>query len=259
MDRKNARGTASHEAGDPAKDRVIETLSGGGSTLWKYQTFFIGATGFGRLFRYELAMLAAAGTRGAVGYALRKTLFPSLFASVGRGVQFGRNLSLRCPMFIELGDRVVIDDNCALDARGTKGPGKFSVGSDTLIARDSILVVKQSYLRIGANCSIGSQTTLSAVSGIEIGDHAIIAGQCYFGGGRYHTKLGCGPMVQQGLHTKGPVILGDDVWIGAGARILDGVRIGSGAIVGAGAVVTHDVPENTIVGGCPAVVIGQRH
>lgn len=258
MDGKNDSRAYGGGPCDPVKDRVIETLSGDGSALSKYRTFFIGATGVGRLLRYEIAMLVAADTRGALGYALRKVLFPRLFASVGQGVQFGRNLSLRCPFFIELGDRVAIDDNCALDARGTHGPGGFSIGSDTLIARDVILVVKQGYLRIGRHCSIGSQTTMSAVSGIEIGDHAIIAGQCYFGGGRYHTELGAGPMVSQGLRTKGPVVLGDDVWVGAGATVLDGVRIGSGAIVGAGAVVTHDVPENAIVGGCPAKVIGHR-
>jgi len=243
---------------DPKKDRVVAALNAQGSALAKYQTFFIGSTGLMRLLRYELVMMLCAGMRGALGYALRKTLFPGLFGTAGRGMNFGRNLSLRCPMFMSLGDRVTIDDNCALDARGTGGVGAFEIGADTLIARDCILVVKQGRLRIGRHCSIGSQTTLSAVSGIEIGDHAIIAGQCYFGGGRYKTVLGAGPMVEQGLTTKGPVILGDDVWVGAGVRVLDGVRVGDGAILGAGAVVTTDVAPNTIVGGCPARPIGTR-
>ena len=65
-------------------------------------------------------------------------------------------------------------------------------------------------------------------------------------------------MVRQGLLTKGPVVIGDDVWIGAGVRVLDGVRIGSGAIVGAGAVVTSDVAPNTIVAGVPARQISER-
>ncbi|WP_138470269.1 DapH/DapD/GlmU-related protein [Poseidonocella sp. HB161398] len=250
--------TAGQPQGDPPKDRVVAALSAEGSALAKYQAFFVGQTGLGRFLRYELTQMLAGGLRGAPGYALRKTLYPGLFHETGGGVQFGRNISLRCPMFMSLGSNVLIDDNCALDARGTGGPGRFSIGDGTLIARDVIVVVKQGSLSIGRNCSIGSQTTISAVSGMEIGNDAIIAGQCYFGGGRYRTALGAGPMVSQGLLTKGPVILGDDVWIGAGARILDGVRIGSGAIVGAGAVVTRDVPENSIVAGCPAKVIGMR-
>jgi acetyltransferase-like isoleucine patch superfamily enzyme len=52
-----------------------------------------------------------------------------------------------------------------------------------------------------------------------------------------------------------PVVLGDDVWIGADATILKGVTIGDRAIVGAGAVVTSDVPADTVVAGNPARVI----
>ena len=243
---------------DPAKDRVVEALHAEGSAIKKYQSFFVGGGGLGKMLYYDLAMLLSCSLKGAVGYALRKTLFKRLFQSVGGGVNFGRDLSLRCPGWITLGNRVAIDDSCALDARGTQGPGKFSIGDDTLIARDVLLICKQGYLKIGKNCSIGSQTTLSAVSGIEIGDHAIIAGQCYFGGGRYKTELGRGPMVSQGLQTKGPVVLGNDVWVGAGVRVLDGVTVGDGAILGAGAVVTRDVPPNAIVGGVPAKVIGER-
>lgn len=242
----------------PDKDRIVEELSGDGSPLKKYQAFFIGRSGLGALLRYELTIMLAAGTRGALGYLLRKKLYPGLFARAGRGMNFGRDVALRCPGRMVLGDNVTIDDGCALDARGASGPDGFTIGADTLIARGTELVVKQGYLRIGANCSIGSHNTLSAVSGIEIGDHAIIAGQCYFGGGRYKTVLGAGPMVAQGLETRGPVVLGNDVWVGAGARVIDGVTIGDGAIIGAGAVVTTDVASNTIMGGIPAREIGRR-
>lgn len=55
-----------------------------------------------------------------------------------------------------------------------------------------------------------------------------------------------------------PVIIGNDVWIGAGAVVLQNVKIGNGAIVAASAVVTKDVPPYAIVGGCPAKVLKYR-
>lgn len=54
------------------------------------------------------------------------------------------------------------------------------------------------------------------------------------------------------------ITVDDNVWIGANCTIIQGVHIYSGSIVGAGSVVTHDVPENTVVGGVPARVIKQR-
>ncbi|MGR3465004.1 acyltransferase [Limimaricola sp.] len=242
----------------PPKDKVVEQLSGQGSAYAKYAAFFVGTTAPGAFLRYEAAMMLAAGARGALGFALRRALFPGLFGRAGRGLNFGRDVSLRCPGRMSIGDHVAIDDGCALDARGGSGPDDFVIGDRCLIARDTSLVLKQGYLRIGADCSIGSQCYLSGVSGIEIGDHAIIAGQCYFGGGRYVTTLGAGPMVTQGLTTKGPVVIGADVWIGAGARVLDGVGVGQGAIIGAGAVVTSDVAPNAVVAGVPAREIAQR-
>ncbi|MBI5204619.1 MAG: CatB-related O-acetyltransferase [Nitrospirae bacterium] len=58
--------------------------------------------------------------------------------------------------------------------------------------------------------------------------------------------------------SKGPVIIGNDVWIGDSVIILPGVQVGDGAIIGAGSVVTKNVPPYTIVGGVPAKKIRDR-
>ncbi|MCE5340420.1 MAG: acyltransferase [Planctomycetaceae bacterium] len=65
------------------------------------------------------------------------------------------------------------------------------------------------------------------------------------------------PMRGQGGITK-PVNICDDVWIGTRAIILPGVTIGQGSVVGAGAVVTKEIPEFSIIGGCPAKIIKSR-
>jgi acetyltransferase-like isoleucine patch superfamily enzyme len=58
--------------------------------------------------------------------------------------------------------------------------------------------------------------------------------------------------------SRGPIRIGNDVWIGAAAQVLSGVTIGDGAIVGAGAIVTRDVPAYAVVGGNPARLIRYR-
>src|SRR3954452_16763401 len=66
------------------------------------------------------------------------------------------------------------------------------------------------------------------------------------------------PMILQGFIEPRPVVIEDDVWIGARAIILPSVRIGRGSVVGAGSVVTKDVPPYSVVGGNPARVIKSR-
>jgi maltose O-acetyltransferase len=61
--------------------------------------------------------------------------------------------------------------------------------------------------------------------------------------------------VSHGMIRRAPIIIEDDVWIGAGAIVLPGVRIGRGAIIGAAAVVTKDVPAATVVAGVPARIL----
>ncbi|MBQ3016477.1 MAG: acetyltransferase [Clostridia bacterium] len=66
------------------------------------------------------------------------------------------------------------------------------------------------------------------------------------------------PMNRQGMSCEKPVIIGDDVWIGANVIILPGITISNGAIIGAGAVVTKNVPEYAVVGGNPAKILKYR-
>jgi len=55
-----------------------------------------------------------------------------------------------------------------------------------------------------------------------------------------------------------PVVIGNDVWIGANALVMGGIKVGTGAVIGAGAVVTKDVPDYAVVVGCPAKILKRR-
>lgn len=244
---------------DVEKGKVMDDLAATKtSALAKYNDFFIGRPGLLPLARHELYTLAGA-TPGALGYLFRKVLYARLLGACGGGVQWGQRVSLRHPFKMHVGQGTAFDDDCLLDARGVE-PGGFVIGEQTLVARNVLIQAKTDGggVRIGSRCSIGNHCTLTSAGGIEVGDDVLLAAQCYLGGGRYHTDRFDVPMIAQGVYTRGPVVVGDGVWVGAGAKILDGVTVGEGAVIGAGSVVTRSVEPYQIVAGVPARVIGTR-
>lgn len=228
------------------KEPLLKNLnSEKSSPIKKYQSFFVGSTDLGSLLKFEIGNVIAKSFPGALGYLLRKWYYPRLLKKVGSGVNWGQNVTLRHPGKISLGDRVAIDDDCLLDAKGAGEEG-IQIGNDVLIARGSLIQGKCAPIKIGDNCSIGSQCQLSSAGGIQFGKSVMIAGQCYIGGGRYRTEDRTKPMMEQDLYSKGPVIIEDDVWIGAGVIIQDGVKIGRGSVIGSGAIVREDVPAYSV-------------
>jgi acetyltransferase-like isoleucine patch superfamily enzyme len=79
----------------------------------------------------------------------------------------------------------------------------------------------------------------------------------YLVGGGHEFEARDAAVIDQPRTSHG-IVVGDNVWLGTGAKVLDGSRIGSHAVVGAGAVVTADVPEGAIAAGVPARVLRQR-
>ena len=89
------------------------------SSADKYRELVIGQPGWWPLIRFELVMLLASTVPGALGLLLRSKLYPLVLGRVGRNVVFGQHVTLRHPHKIHIGDNVVIDDQCCLDAKGT--------------------------------------------------------------------------------------------------------------------------------------------
>lgn len=227
------------------------------SMLDQYKHFFIGIGSWGALLKYELITSLFGIFPGGAGLLFRSKTYRTLFASMGRGVQWGTNISIRHAYKMHIGDGTAVDGDCLLCARGCDEDG-FRIGEGVIISRSTYVQSKCGNIEIGDYCSIGVQCYISAVNDVKIGKHVLIAGQCYIGGGRYPMERNGIPMKEQGAFSNGPTEIGDDVWIGAGVKILDNVSVGEGAILGAGAVVTKDVPPYAIMGGVPAKVIGMR-
>ncbi|HVY50048.1 MAG TPA: acyltransferase [Devosia sp.] len=112
---------------------------------------------------------------------------------------------------------------------------------------------------IGERCMINPHCVLYSGSGIEIGDDVALAPGVQIVPANHAYQRRDIPIAQQGfLPSKGGVKIGDDVWVGANAVLLDGTVIGKGAVIAAGAVVSGAVPPYEIWGGVPAKKIGIR-
>jgi acetyltransferase-like isoleucine patch superfamily enzyme len=127
----------------------------------------------------------------------------------------------------KIGKRSVVESYCCIN----NAVGDITIGD---------------YTRIGIHCTV--------IGPVSIGAHVNLAQGITVSALNHNFADTKKRIDEQGITTK-PIIIGDDVWIGANAVILPGVTIGKHCVVAAGAVVTKDVPDNTLVGGVPAKVI----
>ena len=228
----------------------------GTSAREKYAALVIGKSDVGSLLKYELIVTLTQNCPGALGLALRKALYPSLLGGCGRNVVFGQNVVLRHPHKIHVGDDVVIDDNCLIDAKGESNAG-IRIGSGVFIGRNSILSCKNGDIELARGANIGFNCEIFSASRVRIGADVLMAAYSYVIGGDHDFSDASRPVIEQTRRSTG-VSIGDGAWIGAGAKILDGVTIGDGAVIGAAAVVREDVPARAVAVGIPARVVSTR-
>ena len=109
---------------------------------------------------------------------------------------------------------------------------------------------------IHAGTYVNRYTMFDAHLHLEVGRDCMIGPYCYFTDANH--GMADGESVKSQDVKAAPVIIEDEVWIGAGVMVLAGVRIGRGAVVGAGSVVTRDLSGNAVAVGVPARQIRTR-
>lgn len=222
----------------------------------KYAELVVGRPGAGALLKHEIVTLWSQHVPGALGLALRKFLYPMLLGSCGRNVVFGQNVVLRHPHKIHIGDDVMVDDNCLLDAKGATNTG-IRIGNGVFLGRNSILSSKNGDIELADRVNIGFNCEVFSASRVSIGRDTLLAAYCYVIGGDHDWSDPSRPVLEQGRTSSG-VTIGAGAWLGAGVKVLDGASIGDRAVVGAGAVVKDAIPAGAIAVGMPAKVIGSR-
>ena len=132
------------------------------------------------------------------------------------------------------------------------------MGDEVLIGKNSIFSCASSTINVGNNVTFGPNCYIRGSRGpVRLGSYITIGAHTVIISGNPDYKRLDIPMMKQEGSAEG-IAVGNDVWIGVGARIIDGVKIGDGCVIGAGAVVTKDIAANAIAAGVPAKIIGTR-
>ena len=194
---------------------------------------------------------------GEAAQQARVEFFRNTLKQVGRDVFIGKNVTIRGEGDVILEDGVFIDDNCTLTAhRGTeivmreKSRLKHGVYLDTE-SKD------RGYIHIGKEVYIGSGCCLHGHSGLEIGDHSLLAQNITitpFSHG--FTDPNRTIYAQKGFTRK--VTIGRDCYLGMHVCVVYTADIGEGSVVGAGSVVVKPLPPYSVAVGVPAKVIKKR-
>lgn len=147
-----------------------------------------------------------------------------------------------------------------------KGGEYIQMGEYTKFGRHGILTAwklnenNTPQITIGSRCNFGDFNHITASNSIVIGDDVLTGRWVTITDNNHgsitHEHLSMPPL-KRPVVSKGPVEIGNRVWIGDKATILSGVKIGEGAVVAANAVVTKDVPAFSMVAGNPAKIIKQ--
>jgi acetyltransferase-like isoleucine patch superfamily enzyme len=142
------------------------------------------------------------------------------------------------PQHINVGAKMISEPGLRLEAWDSYAGERYS---PSIIIGDGVI--------FNYSCHIGCIDSITIGNDTLIGSNVLITDHQH---GNLDNLALDTPFKDQLLHSKGPVVIGENVWIGENACIMPGVTVGSHSVIGANAVVTKDVPDGAVVGGVPA-------
>lgn len=159
---------------------------------------------------------------------------------------------------IDISNATVIKKNVCLERINLNNKsGEIKINDDCELSKGVIFKTYGGKIDIKKNVFFGEYVVLYGHGNITIGSNTLIAMHTCIVSSN-HTIPPKGELIRNNPDILLPVIIGEDVWIGANCSILGGVKIGNGAVIGAGSVVTKDIPDYAIALGNPAKIIRYR-
>ena len=135
----------------------------------------------------------------------------------------------------------------------------ITLGDNVFLGRNMRIWVKHgAELVLGDGCVLSGDSYIRASTSIRMGDHSAVAEHSSIRDANHGTALGSDVLAQHSVY--GPIVIGRDVWIGAGSRILKGAAIPDGCVIGANSIVleTSVLEPNCIYGGSPVRFLKRR-
>jgi acetyltransferase-like isoleucine patch superfamily enzyme len=162
------------------------------------------------------------------------------------------------PANVTLGERSWLHSSFAFVHHRSERDPSVQIGPDSGIYKDTYFDLgPQGRVEIGRSCTIAG-ATFSSDDRIVIGDYALIAYGVVIAGSEFAVPPDARTVVgdDSRVESQREVRIGDDAWIGTRAVVLGGSTVGNGAVVGAAAVIDGEVPDDAIVAGNPARIVG---
>lgn len=159
------------------------------------------------------------------------------------GVEYGKHLDIRgwCHVYRRRNSRIQIGDSCRFNSLAYYN----HIGLNHKCSLSTLL--EGAEISIGSNCGM-SASTINAFESIVIGNDVRIGANCVIMDGDFHLD---DPRSRQ----PSPIVIKDNVWLGANVVVMKGVTIGKNSIIGMNSVVTKNIPDNVVAAGNPCKVI----
>jgi acetyltransferase-like isoleucine patch superfamily enzyme len=222
----------------------------------RYRERVSGSRSWGHFLWQGTVLTLLSGMPTVLGSVLRGMAYCSVLGSVGKGCFVERDVRWQVPRRVFLGRRVMVGEGCFVDANSLTS--RITLADDVWLSRDCYLVAGP-----GAEISVGPQTYVGhrclfyGHGGIRVGRDVLMANDVQLICGNHTFARRDLPIRAQPTEER-PIVIEDDVWLGASALVLGGVTVGRGAVVAAGAVVTRSLPPYSIARGVPAQIVGMR-